>query len=82
MSTLLQRLPKRPARPRSLSRRSSPAGPSVREVCLLGLRGPYVGPGQNLTHEGRPYLVTAVQPRPGDVADCYVHLGIQGSADR
>jgi len=75
-----------PARTRGRGR----SGPSVREVCLLGLgRGTEAGraadtpregswsEGDRVTWSGRAYRVEATQALPGDAAG-YVHLAPGG----
>jgi hypothetical protein len=66
----------KPRRSRLRARPQSAAGPSVREVCLIGVARDWSG-DDRLTWSGRVYRVEATHPRPD--RDCagataYVHL--------
>jgi hypothetical protein len=59
------------------------AGPSVREVCLLGVSRPGSdwSAGDRLEWDGRLYQVTATQAdrAPGGPGTCYVYLTLPGA---
>lgn len=61
------------------------AGPSVREVCLLGIdrRAPGWESGERVTFSGRVYRVEATRARSGreDESARYVHLSADEGAD-
>jgi hypothetical protein len=75
MTTLLQRLRRRPGR---AGLGSEPiAGPSVREICLIGSPSPVGEPGQRIERQGRRYSVATTQVRAGG-SSYYSHVGPAG----